>query len=52
MSEHMVLGFVFNRDFSEVALILRNRPKWQAGHYNGIGGHIEDGENPYDAMAI
>lgn len=34
----------------EVALILKNRPTWQAGKLNGIGGKVEDGEAPIDAM--
>jgi len=45
-----VLGFAFNESATEVALILRNRPHWQAGHLNGIGGHIEPGETPFSAM--
>jgi len=53
------LGFLFDewaRTFSDglgdgtVALITKNRPDWQAGKMNGIGGHIEKGENPQEAM--
>lgn len=36
-----VLTFLFNEDLSEVLLIKKNRPDWQAGKYNGIGGKIE-----------
>ncbi len=43
-----VIGFLF-RD-SDVALISKNRPDWQKGKFNGVGGHIEDGESPADAM--
>lgn len=43
-----VVGFLFNDD--KVALIQKNRPEWQKGLINGIGGHIEEGENPYEAM--
>ena len=46
-----VLGFCFSRDHSKVVLIAKNRPKWQAGRLNGIGGHVEDGEIPIVAMA-
>ncbi len=49
MTEY-VLGFAFNRDASSVALIRKNRPEWQAGKWNGIGGHIEPNEGPYTAM--
>lgn len=44
-----VLGFAFYED--KVLLIQKQRPLWQKGLYNGIGGHIEAGEKPADAMA-
>lgn len=46
----MVVGFSFNEDYSNVLLILKNRPDWQKGNYNGIGGHIEKNESPLQAM--
>lgn len=33
-----------------VALIQKNRPDWQLGKLNGIGGHVEVGERDVDAM--
>lgn len=45
-----VLGFVFNEALSCVALILKNKPAWQAGRLNGIGGKVEFGESPILAM--
>ena len=52
--ERMVLGFMFDNDlhpaFRQVALILKQRPKWQEGLWNGIGGHIKEGETPEQAM--
>jgi 8-oxo-dGTP diphosphatase len=45
-----VLGFVFNLDKTQVALIRKNRPQWQAGMLNGIGGKIEEGETAFGAM--
>lgn len=48
-----VLGFAFNAGHvphPSVALIRKKRPRWQAGHLNGIGGHIEPGEHPIQAM--
>lgn len=45
-----VLGFMFDSDGKYVALIRKNRPDWQAGRLNGIGGHIEDGELEHEAM--
>lgn len=37
-----VVGFAFNEDMSKVLLIRKNRPEWQAGKLNGVGGKIED----------
>jgi 8-oxo-dGTP diphosphatase len=31
-------------------LIRKNRPAWQKGKLNGVGGHVEAGELPIDAM--
>ena len=45
-----VVGFAFSPDYSEVLLIQKNRPTWQAGKLNGVGGHIEKNETPTDAM--
>lgn len=45
-----VLGFMFNEAESKVILIFKNRPAWQAGKLNGIGGKIEEGETPIQAM--
>lgn len=44
-----VVGFMYD-DHGHVALIRKNRPQWQAGRLNGIGGHIEEGESPLNAM--
>lgn len=33
-----------------VLLILKDRPDWQAGMFNGIGGKVERGEYPRAAM--
>lgn len=45
-----VLGFAFNKDLTHVALIKKIKPAWQNGLLNGIGGKIEDGESPEDAL--
>lgn len=44
------VGFLFTQDGANVVLINKKRPEWQAGMWNGIGGKIEEGESPYDAM--
>jgi 8-oxo-dGTP diphosphatase len=46
---HYVLGFAFDTN-CRVALIRKNRPQWQAGRWNGIGGKVEAGESPTAAM--
>lgn len=42
-------GFLFSDD-GRVWLVRKNRPAWQAGKLNGIGGHVEPGETPAEAM--
>jgi 8-oxo-dGTP diphosphatase len=44
------LGFVFNQDISEVLLMHKNRPDWQVGKLNGVGGRIESNEESVDCM--
>lgn len=46
-----VAGFYFDKDKKHVALVHKNRPDWQAGQINAIGGKIEIGEHPTEAMA-
>lgn len=46
----MVCGFMFDQDRSAVVLLEKQRPAWQQGRYNGVGGKIEPGENQLDAM--
>lgn len=50
MTTEYVCGFAFNQDKTKVLLINKNRPDWQAGKLNGIGGHIEQGEAKLVAM--
>ena len=48
MTEY-VLVFVFSLDREKVLLIRKNRPGWQAGLLNGLGGKVEKGEAPFSA---
>lgn len=48
--KHYVLGLVFNQDHTKILLIEKLRPDWMKGYWNGIGGKIEEGEDPNDAM--
>ncbi len=45
-----VTGFLFNSALNQVVLIKKNKPKWMAGKLNGVGGKIEEGESPIEAM--
>lgn len=45
-----VMGLMFDGRFENVALIRKNRPDWQRGLLNGIGGHVEPGESFNAAM--
>ena len=46
-----VAGFMFDARYAEhVALIKKTKPPWQNGLLNGIGGKIEPGESPAQAM--
>lgn len=47
--DKFVVGFAFTERGS-VLLIQKKRPAWQSGCLNGIGGKIEDGETPEQAM--
>jgi 8-oxo-dGTP diphosphatase len=47
--KHWVVGFLF-RNRSDVALVTKNRPEWQEGRLNGVGGKIEGAETSVEAM--
>ena len=49
MTEY-VLGFRFNENLDEVVLIEKQKPKWQKGLLNGVGGKIEPKEQPIESM--
>ncbi len=48
--QEYVVGFIFSEDKKRVALIRKNRPAWQAGCLNGIGGKIDGEESPIHCM--
>lgn len=50
MYTHWVAGFLFRNEGTEVALVLKTHPAWQAGKLNGVGGKIDNGETPAAAM--
>ncbi len=45
-----VVGFLFDNNAEHVVLIRKNRPEWQAGRLNGVGGRVEPPETPVEAM--
>lgn len=45
-----VAGLLFSDDGLNVTLMLKNRPEWQAGLYNAVGGKVEFLEAPEAAM--
>lgn len=50
MKRQWVVGFLMDLDVERVVLIRKNRPAWQAGKLNGVGGKVEEGESPITAM--
>lgn len=46
--KNYVVGFI--TDKKRVLLIRKNRPEWQKGLYNGIGGLMQENETPELAM--
>jgi 8-oxo-dGTP diphosphatase len=51
MTTEYVCGFLFSHERSLVALIEKQRPDWQRGKFNGIGGKVEFGETIWEAMS-
>lgn len=45
-----VVGFAFSRDLTQVLLVRKLYPSWQKNFWNGVGGKIEPGEAPHEAM--
>lgn len=50
MKNRYVAGFLFSEHLEQVALVEKQRPAWQQGKLNAIGGKIELGETPDLAM--
>ncbi len=45
------VGFVFDAELQRVLLVHKQKPEWQAGKLNGMGGKVEDGETVVECMA-
>ena len=50
MNPRFVDGLLFDYDLKNVVLIRKTKPSWQAGKLNCVGGKIEPGETPHDAV--
>ena len=50
MTKRYVLGFVMDEKKERIVLVHKNRPNFQVGKLNGLGGKIEEGETPVEAM--
>lgn len=51
MEKNYVLGFAFDKSRKEIILIEKQKPDWQKGKLNGVGGKVETfDETPYHAM--
>jgi 8-oxo-dGTP diphosphatase len=49
MTEYVV-GFMFSPEGRNVVLLVKAKPAWMAGLLNGVGGKVEPGEMPLQAM--
>jgi 8-oxo-dGTP diphosphatase len=47
---HYCLGFMFNLARTQVCLIEKTHPEWQAGLLNGVGGKLNNNEDSGEAM--
>jgi len=50
--QEYVAGFAFSKDFSRVVLIRKERPAWQKGLLNAVGGHVEQSDSTHDHAMI
>ena len=48
--ERYCVGLMFSPGMGRVVLIRKNRPEWQVGKLNGVGGRLEGGESPLKGM--
>ncbi len=51
MIQKYTLGFLFNKELTKVLLIHKQRPMWQKGMVNGLGGKFENQESALECIA-
>jgi 8-oxo-dGTP diphosphatase len=44
------LGLIFDQQYERVVLMRKNRPEWQRGRLNGVGGKLEAGETNLECV--
>ena len=49
--EKYTVAFIFNSSMSKVLLVHKEKPEWQLGKLNGIGGKYEEGESGAQCIA-
>lgn len=50
VKRNCVVGFIISPDKQRIALIRKEKPQWQKGLLNGIGGKVEEGESLINAL--
>ena len=49
--QRYTVGFIFDKTLTKVLLVHKERPEWQKGRVNGIGGKYEAGESAEDCIS-
>lgn len=44
------IAFVFTNDYEKVLLVKKEKPEWQKGLWNGVGGKLKPNELPVEGM--
>lgn len=50
MKKLYTVGLVFTPDLEQVLLMHKEKPDWQVGFLNGMGGKVEDGESVVECI--
>ncbi len=47
----LTVGFIFDQSLESVLLVHKQKPDWQIGKLNGVGGKVEDNETGLTCIA-
>ena len=47
----LTVGIVFDAKLEQVLLVHKQKPDWQIGKLNGMGGKVEEGESVVECMS-